>query len=46
MDIGLINDKTLNALVDSLSIEELEGILAEKKTKSCSDYKPEAMTVE
>tara|TARA_R110002072_G_scaffold168634_1_gene322294 strand:- start:494 stop:709 length:216 start_codon:yes stop_codon:yes gene_type:complete len=44
MEAGLISDKILNALVDSLSIEELEAILTQKKTKSFSDYRPKPMT--
>ncbi len=44
METGLISDKILNALVDSLTVEELEAILAEKKAKAFPDYKPKPMT--
>jgi hypothetical protein len=44
MDAGLISDKILNVLVDSLSIEELEAILNQKKTKLFPDYEPRPMT--
>uniref|UniRef100_UPI004047DC45 hypothetical protein n=1 Tax=Mariniflexile sp. TaxID=1979402 RepID=UPI004047DC45 len=44
METGLISDKILNVLVDSLSVEEMEAILIQKKTKSFPDYKPTPMT--
>ncbi|CAH8282664.1 hypothetical protein EV196_10563 [Mariniflexile fucanivorans] len=46
MDAGLISDKILNVLVDSLSIEELEAILTQKRSKLFPDYKPRPMTEE
>jgi len=33
MDSGILNDKIVTALVDSLTIEELEAILLKKKAK-------------
>ena len=44
MNAGLINDKLLDALVDTLSVEELENILAQKKKKASPNFKPEPMT--
>jgi hypothetical protein len=44
METGLVNDKILNALVDTLSIEELEAILSQKRFKTCPEHKPKPMT--
>ena len=44
MDNGLANIKLLNAVVDSLSIEDLQSILSQKKATSRSDHKPKPMT--
>ena len=44
MEGSLISDKLLNALLDSLSVEDLEAILSQKKAKECPDHKPIPMT--
>jgi len=41
---SLVSDKLLNALLDSLSVEDLESILSQKKAKVCPDHKPKPMT--
>lgn len=44
MDSGVISDKILSALMDSLSVDELEAILAQKKTRVRPGHKPKPMT--
>ncbi|MEW2922983.1 hypothetical protein AB1A65_16040 [Muricauda sp. ANG21] len=44
MEGSLVSDKLLNALLDSLSVEDLEAILSQKKAKECPDHKPKPMT--
>ena len=44
MEGGLVSDKLLNALVDSLSVEDLEAILSQKIARACPDHKPKPMT--
>lgn len=40
----MVSDKLLNALLDSLSVEDLEAILSQKKAKAFPDHKPKPMT--
>ncbi len=44
MEGGLVSDKLLNALVDSLSVEDLEAILSQKRAKTSRDHTPKPMT--
>ena len=44
MEGGLVSDKLLNALVDSLSVEDLEAILSQKIAMACPDHKPKPMS--
>jgi hypothetical protein len=44
MEGSLVSDKLLNALLDSLSVEDLEAILSQKKAKACPYHKPKPMT--
>ncbi|ASV30966.1 hypothetical protein [Maribacter cobaltidurans] len=44
MEGGLVSDKLLNALVDSLSVEDLQAIMSQKIAKECADHKPKPMT--
>ena len=44
MEGGLVSDKLLNALMDSLSVEDLEAILSQKIAKACPGHKPKPMT--
>lgn len=44
MEGGLVSDKLLNALVDSLSVEDLESILSQKRAKTFRGHSPKPMT--
>lgn len=44
MGSDFVGDKLLHALLDNLSVEDLETIVTKKKAQICSDNKPEPMT--
>ncbi|UOY04979.1 hypothetical protein L0P88_13565 [Muricauda sp. SCSIO 64092] len=44
MEGNLVSDKLLNALLESLSVKDLEAILSQKKARECPDHKPKLMT--
>ncbi|GMN11181.1 hypothetical protein MTsPCn9_21140 [Croceitalea sp. MTPC9] len=44
MEGSLVSEKLLNALVDSLSVEDMEAILSQKIAKARPDHKPKPMT--
>ena len=44
MEGTLVSDKLLNALLESLSVKDLETILSQKKARECPDHKPTPMT--
>lgn len=42
--MSLTSDKILNALLEGLSVEDLETILKQKKDKATTGNKPKSMT--